>query len=110
MYIMVKTYQNLELFGPDFGQELSILESRKNNQANIAFSGGLQIKIYSTTDWSAPQSWQQHKRTSEILFIDKWYEWTGNKGSFREYGTEARGLDLSKTLSIIVCAPILGIR
>jgi hypothetical protein len=33
---------------------LSILESRKNNQANIAFSGGLQIKIYSKTDQSVP--------------------------------------------------------
>ena len=110
MYIMVKTYQNLQLFGPDFVQELSILESRKNNQANIAFSGGLQIKIYSTTDWSAPQSWQQHKRTSEILFIDKWYGQTGNKSLLREYGTEARGLDLSTILPIIVRAPIPGIR
>ena len=32
---MVKTYQNLELFGPDLRQELSILESRKTNQANL---------------------------------------------------------------------------
>jgi hypothetical protein len=51
---MVKTYQNLELFVPDLVQVLSILESRKNNQANIAFSGGLQIKIYSKTDRSVP--------------------------------------------------------
>jgi len=34
MYIMVKTRQNLELFGPDRSQALSILESRKTNQAN----------------------------------------------------------------------------
>ena len=53
---MVKPYQNLNLFGPVLFQELSILESRKNNQANIAFSGGLQIKIYSKTDRSVPQS------------------------------------------------------
>ena len=38
---MVKTYQNLELLARDSTPELSILESRKNNQANIAFSGGL---------------------------------------------------------------------
>ena len=35
------------------------------------------------------------KRTSEILFIDKWYEPSGNKGWLREYGTEARGLIMS---------------
>jgi len=41
---MVKTYQNLELFGPDLLRELSILESRKNNQAGTnTLSGGLQI-------------------------------------------------------------------
>ena len=51
---MVKTYQNLELLAWDLVPELSILESRKNNQANIAFSGGLQIKIYSKTDQSVP--------------------------------------------------------
>ena len=45
MYIMVKTYQNLELFGPDLIQELSILESRKNNQAVVeSNSGGLQSR------------------------------------------------------------------
>ena len=38
MYIMVKTYQNLELFGLDLRQELSILESRKNNQANLCLA------------------------------------------------------------------------
>ena len=39
---MVKTDQNLELFGPDSVQELSILESRKNNQAVVCSnSGGL---------------------------------------------------------------------
>ena len=35
---MVKTYQNLELFGPDSYQELSILESRKTNQANLCLA------------------------------------------------------------------------
>ena len=45
MYIMVKTRQNLELFGPDSDQELSILESRKNNQAVVcSISGGLQSR------------------------------------------------------------------
>jgi len=33
---MVKMYENLWLFGPDLGQELSILESRKHNQAVVS--------------------------------------------------------------------------
>ena len=42
---MVKMYENLVLFGPDLSQELSILESRKNNQAGtLSLSGGLQIR------------------------------------------------------------------
>ena len=42
---MVKMHENLVLFGPDCDQELSILESRKHNQAVVSTnSGGLQIK------------------------------------------------------------------
>ena len=42
---MVKMHENLVLFGPDRGQELSILESRKHNQAVVSTnSGGLQIR------------------------------------------------------------------
>ena len=41
---MVKMSENLWLFGPDRDQELSILESRKHNQAVVySNSGGLQI-------------------------------------------------------------------
>ena len=42
---MVKINKNLWLFDPDLSQELSILESRKNNQAGtLSLSGGLQIR------------------------------------------------------------------
>ena len=42
---MVKIHKNLWLFGPDLSQELSILESRKHNQAVVSTnSGGLQIR------------------------------------------------------------------
>ena len=42
---MVKSNKNLVLFGPDLFQELSILESRKHNQAVVSTnSGGLQIR------------------------------------------------------------------
>ena len=43
---MVKMHENLGLFGPDQDQELSILESRKHNQAVVSTnSGGLQIAL-----------------------------------------------------------------
>ena len=38
MYIMAKTYQNLELLARDRNPKLSILESRKNNQANLCLA------------------------------------------------------------------------
>ena len=42
---MVKMHENLVLFGPDLDQELSILESRKHDQAVVSTnSGGLQIR------------------------------------------------------------------
>jgi hypothetical protein len=42
MYIMVKTYQNLELFGPDLRQELSILvASIMINQRGLRKSSSL---------------------------------------------------------------------
>jgi len=42
---MAKMSENLWLFGPDSCQELSILESRKHNQAGTdTLSGGLQIR------------------------------------------------------------------
>jgi len=42
---MEKISKNLVLFGPDLSQELSILESRKHNQAVVSTnSGGLQIR------------------------------------------------------------------
>ena len=41
---MVKMHENLVLFGPDLSPVLSILESRKHNQAVVSTnSGGLQI-------------------------------------------------------------------
>jgi hypothetical protein len=38
MYIMVKTYQNLELLAQESTPGLSILESRKNNRANLCLA------------------------------------------------------------------------
>ena len=72
---MVKTDQNLELFGPDGSQVLSILESRKHNQAVVCSnSGGLQSRSTPKRIDLCRKASSSKKRTSEILFIDKWYE------------------------------------
>ena len=104
---MVKTRQNLELFGPDRSQELSILESRKNNQAGTsALSGGLHPR-------STPKRIDLCRKASRVLTrgLRKSSSLTNgmgpgrNKTALGEYGTEARGLNLSCDN---VDAPILG--
>jgi hypothetical protein len=96
MYIMVKTYQNLGFFNRNVFSSLSILESRKHNQAVVeSNSGGLQSRSTPQRIGLCRKAGGSKKRTSEILFIDKWYEPGVNKVGLREYGTEARGLDLS---------------
>ena len=96
MYIMVKTDQILELFGPDLVQELSILASRKHNQAVVCSnSGGLQIA-------STPQRIDQCRKADHFTrgsrkssSLTNGMSPGRNKTALREYGTEARGLDLS---------------
>jgi hypothetical protein len=96
MYIMAKTYQNLELFGSDFSQVLSILESRKYKQAGTdLLSRRLQSR-------STPQRIGQCRKAG--LFtrgLRKSSSLTNgigrvrNKAPLKEYGIEARGLYLS---------------
>ena len=103
---MVKTYQNLELFGPDLVQELSILESRKNNQAGTsALSGGLQSRSTPKRMGSCrkPSSSKRGLRKSSSLTNGMGP--VRNKTALGEYGTEARGLNLSCDN---VNAPTLG--
>ena len=104
---MVKTDQNLELFRLDLVQELSILESRKNNQAVVwSNSGGLQSK-------STPKRIDLCRKASRVLTrgLRKSSSLTNgmspgrNKTALGEYGTEARGLNLSCDN---VNAPTLG--
>jgi hypothetical protein len=103
---MVKTYKNLQLFRSNSVQELSILESRKHNQAVASsISGGLQSK-------STPQRIALCRKAGSITRgLRKSSSLTNgmspgrNKTALREYGTEARGLHLSCDF---VYAPILG--
>ena len=109
---MVKTYQNLELFRPDTNQELSILESRKNNQAVVdSNSGGLQSR-------STPKRIVLCRKAGHVVTrgLRKSSSLTNgmspgrNKTALREYGTEARGLNLSNQNPRPVNALVLSIR
>jgi hypothetical protein len=83
MYIMVKTYQNLELFGPDLRQELSILvASIMINQRGLRKSSSL------TNGMGCSET----------------------KISLESMAKKARGLLSKRLTTAIVCAPILGIR
>ena len=97
MYIMVKTYENLELLAQDLGSELSILESRKHNQAVVcSISGGLQSRSTPRRIGLVPQSKSSSKRgLRKSSSLTNGMSPGRNKTALREYGTEARGLDLS---------------
>ena len=93
---MVKTHQNLELFGPDLLQVLSILESRKNNQAGTsALSGGLQSRSTPQRMACAVKQAVVKRGSRKSSSLTNGMSPGRNKTALREYGTEARGLDLS---------------
>jgi hypothetical protein len=103
---MVKTYKNLDLFVPDSRQELSILESRKNNQAVVySNSGGLQSRSTPKRIACAVKQAVVKRGLRKSSSLTNGMSPGRNKTALREYGTEARGLHLSCDL---VNAPILG--
>ena len=94
---MVKTYQNLELFGPDLGLELSILESRKHNQAVVCSnSGGLQSRSTpKRIDLCREASCVVKRGLRKSSSLTNGMSPGRNKTALGEYGTETRGLNLS---------------
>jgi len=105
MYIMVKTYQNLELFGPDSRWVLSILESRKTNQANLCLAEDYNLRSTPKRMASAAKLVQYQRGLRKSSSLTNGMSPGTNKTALREYGTEARGLILSCDN---VNAPILG--
>ena len=94
---MVKTYENLELFGPDLRRVLSILESRKNNQAGTsALSGGLLSRSTpKRIDQCREAGYELSRGLRKSSSLTNGMSPGRNKTALREYGTEARGLNLS---------------
>ena len=96
MYIMIKTYQNLELLAQDSTPELSILESRKHNQAvACSNSGGLQSRSTPQRMACAVKQAVVKRGLRKSSSLTNGMSPGRNKTALREYGTEARGLDLS---------------
>ena len=111
MYIMVKTHQNLQLSARDSAHELSILESRKHNQAVVCSnSGGFQIA-------STPQRIDQCRKAGHFTrgsrkssSLTNGMSPGRNKTALGEYGTEARGLDLSPFYNHLSMRPSWALR
>jgi hypothetical protein len=93
---MVKMHENLVLFGPDLRQELSILESRKHNRAVVCSnSGGLQSRSTPQRMACAVKQAVVKRGLRKSSSLTNGMSPVRNKTALREYGTEARGLDLS---------------
>ena len=96
MYIMVKTYQNLQLLARDVIHELSILESRKHNRAVVCSnSGGLQSRSTPKRIGLCRKASSSKRGLRKSSSLTNGMSPVRNKTALREYGTEARGLDLS---------------
>jgi hypothetical protein len=96
MYIMAKTYQNLQLLARDVVHELSILESRKHNQAVVCSnSGGLQSRSTPQRMACAVKQAVVKRGSRKSSSLTNGMSPVRNKTALREYGTEARGLHLS---------------
>ena len=96
MYIMVKIHQNLQLLARDVVYELSILESRKHNQAVVCSnSGRLQSRSTPNRMACAVKQAVVKRGSRKSSSLTNGISSGTNKTALKEYGTEARGLDLS---------------
>ena len=92
MYIMAKTYQNLELLARDRNPELSILESRKNNLANLCLAEDYNLRSTPKRMASAAKLVQFQRGLRKSSSLTNGMSPGKDKTALREYGTEARGL------------------
>ena len=92
MYIMAKTYQNLELLAQDRNTGLSILESRKNNQANLCLAEDYNLRSTPKRMASAAKLVQYQRGLRKSSSLTNGMSPGKDKTALREYGTEARGL------------------
>jgi hypothetical protein len=106
MYIMAKTYKNLQLLARDSVHELSILESRKHNQAVVeSNSGGLQSRSTPKRMGLCRKASSSKRGLRKSSSLTNGMSPVRNKTALREYGTEARGLDLSPSYTHLSMRP-----
>ena len=89
---MVKTYQNLELLARDHDPELSILESRKTNQANLCLAEDYNLRSTPQRMASAVKLVQYQRGLRKSSSLTNGMSPGRNKTALREYGKEGRGL------------------
>ena len=92
MYIMAKTYENLELLAQDRNTGLSILESRKNNLANLCLAEDYNLRSTPKRMASAAKLVQFQRGLRKSSSLTNGMSPGKDKTALREYGTEARGL------------------
>jgi hypothetical protein len=93
---MVKVKENLGLLVSGNACELSILESRNTNQAGtLVLSGGLHSSSTPQRIACAVKQAVVKRGSRKSSSLTNGMSPGRNKTALREYGTEARGLDLS---------------
>ena len=97
MYIMVKTYQNLELLARDHDPELSILESRKTNQANLCLAEDYNLRSTPKRMASAAKLVQYQRGLRKSSSLTNGMSPAETKLGLESMAKKARGL-LSKHL------------
>ena len=94
---MVKTYQNLQLLARDVAHELSILESRKTNQANRCLAEDYNLRSTPKRMASAAKLVQYQRGLRKSSSLTNGMNRPETKVSLESMAKKARGL-LSKNL------------
>ena len=100
---MAKIYQNLELLAWDLVPELSILESRKNNLANLCLAEDYNLRSTPKRMASAAKLVQFQRGLRKSSSLTNGMSPGRNKTALREYGTEARGLIYLHLIHLSMC-------
>jgi hypothetical protein len=99
---MVKTHQNLELFGPDLGQELSILESRKTTRLSFVRSAeDYNLDLLQNGSTCAVKQAVVKRGLRKSSSLTNGMGWLETKISLESMAKKARGL-LSRYLPSII--------
>jgi hypothetical protein len=105
---MVKTRQNLELFGPDWRQVLSILESRKTTRLSLIRSAeDYNLDLLQNGRACAVKQAVVKRGLRKSSSLTNGMGELETKAHLESMAKKARGL-LSRILPTIVNAPILG--